>query len=100
MDSAGNLNGTSTYGGPFERGNIYRLSPSANRWIYTDHYDSTGGRDGSLPVSSVLNEAQGNSHGTTSAGETGTNCFQGTQLGCGVVWGTDTVSPGSAQLLG
>ena len=86
MDSSGNLYGTTFYGGPFGRGNVYKLSPSTDGWIYTDLYDFTGGSDGSEPVSNVLIDAQGNLYGTTSAGGTGRDCFQGAQFGCGVVW--------------
>jgi uncharacterized repeat protein (TIGR03803 family) len=85
MDSAGNLYGT-TYGdGAYNRGSVFKLSPSANGWIYTELYDFTGGSDGSLPISNVVIDAQGNLYGTASRGGTGTNCYEGSS-GCGVVW--------------
>jgi uncharacterized repeat protein (TIGR03803 family) len=86
MDSAGNLYGTTYGNGPYNRGTIFKLSPSAGGWIYTDLHDFTGGSDGSLPISNVVIGAQGNLYGTASRGGTGTNCYQGTTYGCGVVW--------------
>jgi uncharacterized repeat protein (TIGR03803 family) len=86
LDSAGKLYGT-TYGdGAYSRGSVFKLSPSANGWIYTDLHDFTGGSDGAAPISNVVVDAQGNLYGTASLGGTGTNCYQGSDYGCGVVW--------------
>lgn len=86
MDSAGNLYGTTYEDGPYYRGNVFKLTPSANGWIYTDLHDFTGGSDGSLPVSNVVIDAQGNLYGTASYGGSGPCTSQYNGNGCGVVW--------------
>ncbi len=86
MDSAGNLYGTTYEDGAYDRGSVFKLSPSADGWTYTDLYDFTGGSDGEGPISNVVIDAQGNLYGTASLGGTGTNCYQGSTYGCGVVW--------------
>lgn len=70
MDSAGNLYGTTrgVQGAPSPWGNVFKLTPSVNGWIYTDLYDFTGGSDGGVPYSSVVVDASGNIFGTTTEG--------------------------------
>lgn len=86
MDAAGNLYGTTNADGAHSRGNVFKLSPSANGWTYTDLYDFTGGSDGAYPVSNVVFDAQGNLYGTTSTGGSGSCTSQFNGNGCGVVW--------------
>ncbi len=86
MDSAGNLYGTTYTEGAYNAGSVFKLTPSADGWTYTDLYDFTGGADGWAPISNVVIDAHGNLYGTTTAGGTGTNCYQGSSYGCGVVW--------------
>lgn len=71
MDAAGNLYGTTMYGGAYGLGNVFKLTPSNGGWIYTSLYDfcSEGYpacRDGAWPVSNVVFDANGNLYGTTS----------------------------------
>lgn len=85
MDGAGNLYGT-TYGG-YEsmspHGSVFKLTPSAGGWIYTDLYDFTGGSDGAYPKDGLVMDAAGNLYGTTSGGGN-PGCQYGD--GCGVVF--------------
>ena len=70
MDAAGNLYGT-TQGDDGTNnpwGNVFKLTPSDGRWVYTDLHDFTGGSDGGTPHSSVLIDSSGNLYGTASAG--------------------------------
>lgn len=76
MDSAGNLYGTAFNDGGYGFGSVFKLTPSANGWIYTDLHDFDGA-DGLNPISSVLIDASGNLYGTASAGGA---------YGYGVVW--------------
>jgi len=62
MDAAGNLYGT-TFGGGFV-GNVFKLTPGAQGWTYTDLHDFNG-RDGVEPVGGVVLDANGNIYGTT-----------------------------------
>jgi hypothetical protein len=79
MDASGNLYGTTRgdggTGDPY--GNVFKLTPSSQGWIYTDLYDFTGGNDGNSPYSNVTIDAEGNLYGTTTGGG---------QYGNGVVW--------------
>jgi uncharacterized repeat protein (TIGR03803 family) len=92
MDNAGNLYGTTSREGLVTPncsdgcGTVFKLTPSGGGWIYTDLHDFAGGSDGAFPVSNVVFDNQGNLYGTTSAGGTGTNCYDGPLVGCGVVW--------------
>jgi len=68
LDSAGNLYGTTVSGGSHNCGVIFKLSPSAGNWTYTDLYDFTGASDGCSPATSLIMDAVGNLYGTTSSG--------------------------------
>ncbi|MGB8771577.1 MAG: choice-of-anchor tandem repeat GloVer-containing protein, partial [Candidatus Korobacteraceae bacterium] len=67
-------------------GSVFKLSPSANGWIYNDLYDFTGGSDGANPVSNVVIDAQGNLYGTASNGGDNSKCVREYNRGCGTVW--------------
>lgn len=77
MDSSGNLFGTTTQDGAYGYGNVFKLIPQAVGWTYTSLHDFTGGSDGSVPYSSVLEDAHGNLFGTAA---------EGGSYGKGVVW--------------
>lgn len=75
FDAAGNLYGTTAYGGGSECdsgscGAVFELSPSANgAWTETLlHRFSNDGADGQFPCASLIFDAAGNLYGTTSAG--------------------------------
>jgi len=77
-DPAGNLYGTTTFGGtpcppvvegqPPSCGVVFRLDATGN---YTVLYSFTGGADGGIPYSGVIRDSVGNLYGTTYAGGTG-----------------------------
>src|ERR1039458_2139898 len=81
-DSAGNLYGTTTYGGSGEgsagSGVVYKLDTAGQETVL---YTFTGGADGSQPAAGVIRDAAGNLYGTTPYGGTG---------GAGVVYKLDT----------
>ncbi|MGA2021412.1 MAG: choice-of-anchor tandem repeat GloVer-containing protein [Candidatus Sulfotelmatobacter sp.] len=92
MDKAGNLYGTTMFGGNTECGGagcgtVLELSPSPDgTWSETVLYaftggDSIGGPAGSTPVSSLVFDSDGNLYGTASAGGL-RNC----SFGCGTVF--------------
>jgi uncharacterized repeat protein (TIGR03803 family) len=64
-DSAGNLYGTTQYGG-LGYGTVFELSPNGHGgWKESVLYSFTGGADGEYPLSSLLLDATGNLYGTT-----------------------------------
>jgi uncharacterized repeat protein (TIGR03803 family) len=67
-DAAGNLYGTTYYGGSAGLGAVYELSPGRNGWTEQILYNFLGGTDGSYPTTTLLFDAAHNLYGTTSTG--------------------------------
>jgi uncharacterized repeat protein (TIGR03803 family) len=92
FDSAGNLYGTTSKGGPSENGAVFELSPNADgSWAETVLYGFTGGNDGAVPVGSLTFDSLGNLYGTAMGG--GSN-------GLGVVFELTPQSGGTWQFTG
>jgi uncharacterized repeat protein (TIGR03803 family) len=83
-DAAGNLYGTTSYGGAFSNGTVFKLDTTG---LETVLYSFTGGSDGSIPLAGPILDAAGNLYGTTEAGGDLT-CNGG--VGCGTVFELDT----------
>jgi uncharacterized repeat protein (TIGR03803 family) len=90
FDGAGNLYGTTSSGGNLSGcsgagcGVVFELSPQSDgRWRETLLHAFTGGRDGAVPLSSLIFDAAGNLYGTTSQGGV-PGCGGGP--GCGTVF--------------
>ncbi len=66
-DSAGNLYGTTTYGGASGAGVVFKVDPTGNETVL---YTFTGGSDGGGPIAGLLRDAEGNLYGTTNGGGT------------------------------
>jgi uncharacterized repeat protein (TIGR03803 family) len=79
QDAAGNLYGTTGYGGTSFAGNVFQLDTSDKESVL---HSFTGGSDGDLPMASLVLDAAGNLYGTTDAG--GSSCGGG--IGCGIVF--------------
>jgi uncharacterized repeat protein (TIGR03803 family) len=68
-DSAGNLYGTTEFGGTYGYGTIFKLSAnSSGKWTETILYNFESGTDGSNPVAGLTFDSAGNLYGTTSLG--------------------------------
>ena len=67
-DAAGNLYGTSQFGGANGLGTVFKLSNSGGTWTETILYSFAGGTDGEEPVARLAMDAAGNLYGTTEAG--------------------------------
>ncbi len=67
LDAAGNLYGTTIFGGTHVYGTVFELSPTqSGSWTETILYNFTGGNDGGLPqYGSLVFDAKGNLYGTT-----------------------------------
>jgi uncharacterized repeat protein (TIGR03803 family) len=86
FDTNGNLYGTTGYGGPYFRGDVFELSPSeGGDWTETILH-TFGYGDGNTPDSSLILDASGNAYGTTASGGKG---------GAGIVY---ELSPGTGGL--
>jgi uncharacterized repeat protein (TIGR03803 family) len=92
IDTAGNLYGTTTQGGQYNKGAVFELSPnSSGGWTETLIYSFSGAVDGWSPQAPLTLDAAGNLYGTTIAGglPNTSTCLSG----CGVVF---ELSPNSS----
>jgi uncharacterized repeat protein (TIGR03803 family) len=65
LDSAGNLFGTTTFGGANGLGTVFELSPSGGGWTETVLYSFTGGQYNYDPINGLVMDSAGNLYGTT-----------------------------------
>jgi uncharacterized repeat protein (TIGR03803 family) len=70
FDSAGNLYGTTLYGGAYDRGTAFELKPDGANWKETILHDFGSGSDGVSPSAGLVFDAAGNLYGTTEIGGT------------------------------
>ena len=69
FDAAGNLYGTTYFGGQNGMGAVFQLTPGPNgKWQENVLYNFQGGADGSFPTTTLLFDAKGTLYGTTSTG--------------------------------
>jgi uncharacterized repeat protein (TIGR03803 family) len=81
-DVAGNLYGTTSFGGAFSEGVVFKIDASNQEKVL---YSFTGRADGGSPSSALVQDPSGNLYGTTEGG--GNLCGM---AGCGVVFKLDT----------
>jgi uncharacterized repeat protein (TIGR03803 family) len=67
FDSAGNIYGTTAFGGGEEYGDVYELSRSGNSWTGTQLY-GFGDPDAQYPAHNMILDSAGNLYGTTDEG--------------------------------
>lgn len=86
FDKAGNLYGTTSFGGTHNWGVVYKLSPNADgTWTETVLHNFTFGSDGGYPGhNSLVFDSKGALYGTVGQGAEG-KCFVWT-TGCGTVY--------------
>ena len=69
FDAAGNLYGTTAFGGTNRNGTVFELSPSGGgSWTETVLHSFGSGSDGVEPLGGLIVDADGNLYGTTSQG--------------------------------
>jgi uncharacterized repeat protein (TIGR03803 family) len=79
MDAGGKLYGTTSEGGTFGYGTVFRLSRAGSGWVLSTLYNFQGGADGINPIARVIFGPDGALYGTT---------FSGGNLNCGDGCGT------------
>jgi uncharacterized repeat protein (TIGR03803 family) len=68
FDTAGNIYGTTTSGGMYNGGTVFKLSHTKGGWQETVLYNFGQVGDGAVPYAGVIGDTAGNLYGTTSAG--------------------------------
>jgi uncharacterized repeat protein (TIGR03803 family) len=69
MDSAGNLYGTTYFGGANDFGNVFELKRAGQDWLIKPLYSFTGQEDGSEPLSRLTLARDGTLYGTSGGGQ-------------------------------
>jgi len=92
MDRAGNLYGTTAFGGPSGScfkgggcGTVYKLTHTNSGWVLNTLYTFLGGFDGALPQARVIIGPEGSLYGTTTGGGKA-SCSGDNYTGCGTVF--------------
>jgi len=70
LDHAGNLFGTTPFGGSLADGTVYKLTPTAGRWKETVLYNFGDNGDGGQPDAGLISDSSGNLYGTTTIAPT------------------------------
>jgi uncharacterized repeat protein (TIGR03803 family) len=82
LDKAGNLYGTTEFGGDNNQGTVFKVTVDSNgNWTETVLYSFAGAKDGGQPHAGLILDAAGNLYGTTALGGGG-SC----SVGCGTVF--------------
>jgi uncharacterized repeat protein (TIGR03803 family) len=74
IDRAGNLYGTTQYGGTYGYGLIFKITKEGSNWVVTPLYsfpNPAHGSDGAVPMARLTFGPDGSLYGTTSVGGTG-----------------------------
>ena len=85
FDAAGNLYGTTLYGGTNNVGVVFKLTPQSNgSWNETVLHSFGSGTDGRTPFGQLILDAAGNVYGTTQGG--GIYSCPDITAGCGTIY--------------
>jgi uncharacterized repeat protein (TIGR03803 family) len=70
QDSAGNVYGTTKYGGTNNSGTVFKVTPAGHETVLYSFCSATNCTDGSNPMGGLIWDAGGNLYGTTTSGGT------------------------------
>jgi uncharacterized repeat protein (TIGR03803 family) len=71
FDHAGNIYGTTYFGGAIDAGTVFQVTPSGSGWTETVIHSFMDGSDGRFPYSGLIMDQSGNFFGTTTDAGTG-----------------------------
>jgi uncharacterized repeat protein (TIGR03803 family) len=74
QDNAGNLYGTTVWGGAYHRGTVFRVDRNGNMKVL---HEFTGGADGGNPYAGLAQDKAGNLYGTTTSGGSSSGGYWG-----------------------
>jgi len=97
FDASGNLYGTTSQGGTYGQGIVFKLAPtSGGKWKETVIHEFAGyPADGANPAASLVFDSAGNLYGTTEYGGSGDGCGdQYYTIDCGTVFELSPTSHG------
>ena len=97
-DGHGNFYGTTRFGGAYQHGTVFKMSPHGSSWIVSPLYSFTRGTDGANPAARVVFGPNGSLYGTTSSPETNDTVYNlqpppNRQSSATVNWGITTLYP-------
>jgi uncharacterized repeat protein (TIGR03803 family) len=97
-DAAGNLFGTTFYGGVHDLGTVFLIAKTPEGYASTPTtVVSFNGVDGANPSASLIADAAGNLFGTTFYGGSSSSCTPLLTNGCGTVFKIDKTAEGYAS---
>jgi uncharacterized repeat protein (TIGR03803 family) len=89
FDSAGNIYGTTIFGGGYSQGAVFEITPDGHGgWQLAQSYDFTGSTDGGKPAAGVVIGSDGTVYGSTTQGGAG---------GCGTIYALTPSGNGWAE---
>jgi uncharacterized repeat protein (TIGR03803 family) len=98
FDSAGNLYGTTLYGGAYNQGIVFKLTPQPDgTWTETIVHNFGKGSDGANPYGTLLLDSAGNIFGTTDGGGIYNSICEQTGGSCGIVFELSPTATGYTE---
>jgi uncharacterized repeat protein (TIGR03803 family) len=92
FDNAGNLYGTTLYGGAYNAGTVFELMPGSDgKWTENTLHSFDNGTGGGEPITGVVFDGAGNLYGGAEYGGILEDCLR---LGCGIIFELSPQSDG------
>jgi uncharacterized repeat protein (TIGR03803 family) len=85
-DKTGALYGTTTFGGTYTYGTVFKLTSSKGKFTESILHEFKAGTDGAWPYGGVIADANGDLYGTTANGGNPAYCSGSGPGGCGTVY--------------
>lgn len=97
-DGSGALYGTTLFGGAYDEGTVFKLTPGASGYTERVLHAFAGGSDGAHPMSGLTLGGDGALYGTTEAGGGAAACT-GSFAGCGTVFKLTPAASGYVETI-